>query len=139
MTDDFEHHAGCEYVTHSDSARRCADTVNLHLAAIGFDAHRRWVAVRLADGDSDGELYDTKLQAVRHQADEQLCAYVRIPPNRMTPCDAESFLVFHRKAYKAGFRLTDPDARSGGRSIIPRVTCEDQRKQVTAMLAAARK
>lgn len=111
---------------HSDAARHASDAVNLHLAAIKFDAVGRWVAVRLMDGHSDGTLYDTKREAVRHQLWERLCAYVCIPPTGMTACQAESFLAMNRRLYSAGFRLVDPDAAHGGREVIPRLTRRDQ-------------
>lgn len=124
---------------HSDSAKRASDAVNLHLAAQGFAAFRKWVAVRLLDGKSDGVLYDTRREAVRHQFDEQLCAYVCLPPTRMSPCSAEAFLKFTRDAYSSGFRLTDPDHRTGGRDLIKRLTTRDQRRQAAALPAAFRR
>lgn len=130
-----EHDPGCPVIgAHSDAARHASDAVNLHISAIGFDAVGKWVAVALSDGKSDGTLYDSKRDAVRHQADEQLCAYVRIAPNGMSPCSAESFLATHRKMYRSGFRLADPDAPHGGLDMVPRLTREDQRRQVAALL-----
>ena len=123
----MKHDSGCPHTTHSDAARRCSDAVNLHLVALGHEAVRRWVAIRLIDGGSDGVLYDTKRDAVRHQAHEQRCAYVCVAPGGMSPCAAESYLATHRKLYDAGFRLADPDAPHGGRQVIPRLTREDQR------------
>jgi hypothetical protein len=118
---------------HSDAARHCSDAVNLHLTAIGFDAVKKWVAVRLSTGKSDGVLYDTKRDAVRHQSDENLCAYVCIPPPGMNPCQAESFMATHRKMYDAGFRVADPDAKHGGKQVIPRLTVEDQAAQMARL------
>lgn len=94
---------------------------------------RKWVAVRLSDGRSDGTLYDLKRDAVRHQPSEQMCAYVRIPPNGMGVCAAESFLAVHRKLYNGGWRLVDPDAQHGGRQVIPRLTQQDQARQTAAL------
>jgi hypothetical protein len=94
----------------SDAARHCADAVNIHVTVHGaFGAIGKWVAVRLADGKSDGMLYDTKGDAVKHQLHEMMCAYVCITPGGMTPADAESYLRTHRKLYEAGYRLADPD------------------------------
>jgi hypothetical protein len=109
--------------------------VNLHLLGAGFDAVRKFVAVRLDDGSSDGVLYDDKQAAVRHQLHEQLCAYVQITPSAMSVCAAESLLGTHRKLYDAGWRLVDPDHQAGGRDLIPRVTREEQVRQVGALLA----
>lgn len=87
----------------SDRARHCADAVNLHLQAIGFDAVGKWVAVKLADGKSDGALYDTREDAKRHQLNEKHCAYIFIPPDGMTARQAEKFLGYVEKLYAAGF------------------------------------
>jgi hypothetical protein len=129
----MDHDSGCPLRTHSDAARRCSDAVNLHVSALGADAFGKWVAVRLLDGSSDGTLYDRKQEAVRHQLDERLCAFVRVRPGGMNACAAESFLAFTRRAYAAGFRLSDPDASHGGRDLIPRLTVEDQRRQFAAL------
>jgi hypothetical protein len=129
----LRHDPGCprrEGYSHTDSAKRASDQVNLHMSAIGLDAVRKWVAIRLADGGSDGTLYDTKRDAVRHQPDEFLCCYVCIPPTGMTACMAESFMRTNRMAYDAGFRLPDPDSVHGGKDIIPRLTVEDNNAQL---------
>lgn len=93
----------------TDAARRCSDAVNAMLAFHGPDAAGRWIAVRLSDGGSDGHLYDTKPDAVRHQIHETMCAYICIVPTGMPVDDARSFLRTHRKMYDAGMRLSDPD------------------------------
>lgn len=96
---------------YSDAARRCSDAVNL--ALIGqAGAAGRWIAVRLSDGGSDGVLYDQKSDAVRHQLHESLCAYIKIPPDGMTPRLAEVFLKFNRQLYDAGMRMQDPAAHA---------------------------
>lgn len=118
---------------HTDAAKRLSDSVNLHYAAIGFDSARHWIAVRLEDGSGGNELYDTKRDAVRHQLDEFLCAYICLTGTPMNVCEAEIILKMHRQAYDNGFRLVDPDARHGGRDIIPRVALEDRRKQIRAL------
>lgn len=134
----MDHDSGCPVLSHSDAARRASDAVNLHYAAIGTDAIGKWVAIRLADGSSDGVLYDRKRDAVRHQPDEKLAAYVRIRPGGMNVCAAESFMKMSRMAYDAGFRLADPDARHGGLDLIPRLTREDQGRQMAALGRRAR-
>jgi hypothetical protein len=111
---------------HTDAAKRISDAVNLHWAAQGFDCARRWLAVRLEDGTGGNTLYDNKRDAVRHQLDETLCAYICLTGAPMSPCEAEIILKTHRQAYDNGFRLTDPDDMSGGRDIIPRVTTKDR-------------
>lgn len=98
-------------IQYSDSARRMSDVINLHVEALGHEASGKWVAIRLSDGGSDGVLYGTRKEAIRHQLHEQLCCYVRLAPfgQRMNPREAESYLTSNRSAYDAGFRLQDPD------------------------------
>jgi hypothetical protein len=106
---------------HSDAAKRCADNVNVHYAAneLGvWDAVGKWLAVRLSDGGTDQTAYDSKAEAVRHQPDEFLCVYIRLIGMRMDVCEAESFMETNRRLYDKGWRLADPDARSGGRQHL---------------------
>lgn len=105
----------------SDSARRMADNVNIHIAALGEAASGKWVAIRLSDGGSDGVLYDTRTQAITHQVHEKQCLYVRIPPfgDTMTPREAQAFLNLQRSLYDAGYRLQDPDDPAPINPLIP--------------------
>lgn len=91
---------------YSDAAKRCSDNVNLGLL-LGYIG--RWVAIRLSDGGSDGNYYDTRADAIRHQIHETLCCYIKILPNGMPIEDAEKFMAIYRKLYDDGFRLTDPE------------------------------
>lgn len=100
---------GCELAQHFDTARRASDAIRLHLLANRDQTIHSWVAIRLSDGGTDGVLYDTKAQAVRHQLHEYQCAYVYVPADGMPPRVAETFLRFHRHLYDNGFRLADPD------------------------------
>jgi len=128
-----QHHPG----GHLDSSKRCADNVNLHWAAIGYGSVGKWVAIRLRDGSSDGVLYDSKRDAVRHQFDEFLCAYVRLIGMQMPVCEAETYLETHRRLYDRGFRLADPDNKSGGRQALTSNRRED-RERVLRILRAGR-
>jgi len=94
---------------YSDSARRLADTVSLHLTATNGEAAGSWIAARLTDGGTDGILYDTRRDAIAHQLHESLCGYVLIPPSGMGPREAESFLHTCRALRDAGIPLADPD------------------------------
>lgn len=106
----------------SDPAKRAFDIVASYVAFVDFDQRiRSWVAIRLSDGGSDGALYDSKREAVRHQSDEFTCAYFsyRGAPNGFaSPKEAAIWLEYHRQAYDAGFRLPDPDAATGGPDLI---------------------
>lgn len=113
---------------HSDASKRTSDEYQLH--RIGRpDAIGHWFAVRLSDGTSDHVLYSLRREAVRHQRhDEMWYAFLQIRPSGLSICEAASFLRTARMAYDAGFRLTDPEHRSGGRQLITRLGLEDQRR-----------
>lgn len=105
----------------SGAARRCADVINGYLHSHPVDELRNsWIAIRLSDGGSDGTLYDSKRDAVRHQLWEFQCAYVsfRNLMGGITPLEAERFLDYNRRAYDAGFRLPDPDDVNGGPDLF---------------------
>ena len=96
---------------HTDSAKRCADKVNLAIAAEGTVAVGKWLAVRLADGDCDGTLYAVQDDAVGAMWPyERDYCYLRVPRQWMTLCEAESFLRFNRLRYDSGM-CTMPDPR----------------------------
>lgn len=94
--------------TYSDAAHRLSDAVTLALLADRADNVGRYLAARLSDGGTDGVLYDTRADAVRHQLHEHQCVYVLITPDGMTPRDAEIVLTFWRLAYDKGFRGVTP-------------------------------
>ena len=105
----------------SDEAKRAADAINSYCTFIDRDELKgKWIAIRLADGSHDGTLYDSKQDAVRHQSDEFLCAYVCFKNLQQgtTAKQMEVFLRFNRDAYDHGFRLPDPDSQFGGRDVL---------------------
>lgn len=104
----------------ADAARRASEAVNLHV--IGGNVGR-WVAIRLADGTSDGIPYDTRSDAIAHQLHEQQCAYLVVTPDGITPENAARFLLLNRALYDAGYRLADPDMP--GEPITP-LTMEEE-------------
>lgn len=110
----------CIFVT--DSAKRAYDIVRSYAVFVDYSERiNSWVALRLADGGSDGTLYPSKRDAVRHQSDEFLCAYFSYrgaPGGFANLKDAAVWLEYHRQAYAAGFRTPDPDAASGGPELI---------------------
>ena len=102
--------------TYSDAAKRASDNINAFRTFVPWDELKhKWMAVRLSDGGYDGTLYDSKVEAVKHQSNEFLCAYVAFKNlvGGATPKDMELFLKFNRDAYDAGFRLPDPSAQNG--------------------------
>jgi hypothetical protein len=125
-----QHTGGCprKGFGHTDDAKRASDHVNIHLLAQGREAAHHFVALGLADGSSDGVLYDSYEAAVSHQhGNEQRYFYIKVPPTGMPVCDAESLLYFWRMAARKGFR-TDV-----GVQPIPRLTIEDQARQIRAL------
>lgn len=110
-----------------DAAKRAYDAVLNTVAHNDWDTltHYPYLAIRLSDGGSDGKLYATKQEAVKHQVHEQLCAYFSF---RNAPTgfgfgprglqEAAVYLKWHRMAYDAGFRLVDPDHPTGGPDLV---------------------
>lgn len=136
------HEPGCQYAResdggHSDASKRVSDQHNLHLLA--GESYRAFggrnpniglvFACALADGKSDGVLYDTLDDAVRHQHhNEDWYAYLRVTNGGMSVCQAASYLRLHRQAREAGIRMEGTRPRVA----IPRLTREAFRDQVTA-------
>lgn len=105
-----------------DIGRRASDIIHLHVLA---GRAGEWVALRLADGSSDGQTYPDRPTAIRHQIHEQLCCYVRVPVDGMPPRDAYRFIELNRALYEAGYRLADPDMP--GEPIYPQTVEEIER------------
>lgn len=138
----MRHDPGCDYAResdggHSDASKRVSDYHNLHLLAgesarafCGRNPHVGLVfACALADGRSDGTLYDTLQDAVDHQHhNEDWYAYFRVTNGGMSVCQAASMLRLHRQAQLAGVRMQGTRPRLA----IPRLTAEEFRDQVTA-------
>lgn len=93
----------------ADRAQRLSDAVTLAILGQGRGVVGKWVAARLSDGGTDGNVYDAKEQAIRHQLHEQQCAYICIPMDGMTVRQADTYLRFTEGLYASGHRLADPD------------------------------
>lgn len=90
-----------------DAAKRMADTIRLHQAVVGKDEllSGRYVAVRLADGGSDGVLYDTRAEAINGQRNSpSRCAYFQVPLQRWSEATCDTLLWYVRGCYDSGFR-----------------------------------
>lgn len=110
--------------TGRDIAQRMADVIALHQVVLGTSAilAGRYIAVRLADGTTDGTAYDDYASCVRHQKHELTrMAYFKIPLERWAPETCDVLLWYTRKCYDSGFRA-DPTRQL----IIPQGT-EDLR------------
>jgi hypothetical protein len=109
----------CVVVT--DAARRASDTINGMVVFHGsWDLRNSWMAFRLADGTSDGNLYDTKADAIRHVSNYKYYFFFcfRNSPGGSNPRDMQLWIDMHRHAYDHGGNLTDPDAKDGGPDMI---------------------
>lgn len=89
-----------------DAARRMAEAVNLHVAAVRETREQRsvppFIAIDLADGRCpDGTLYDSRRDAVRHQKSDYRF-YVKIGPAPMSEREALVCLMYARRAHAAG-------------------------------------
>lgn len=90
----------------TDAGRRLSEIVTL--AIMGGHA-RRWIAARLSDGGTDGVIYDSHADALRHQLHWRQCAFVSIPLDHMGVAEASDFLRICRELYDRGVRIADPD------------------------------
>jgi hypothetical protein len=103
------------------AGQRMSDVINETLAHSGWWTIKdKFMAFKLSDGSTDKILYDNKRDAVCHQRDEKLYAYVcfRQLGNGAKPKDCAIIIKFHRDVYKAGYRLPDPDDVRGGPSPV---------------------
>ena len=90
-----------------DAAKRFADTVALHQLALTKDEilARRFIAVRLADGGTDGVVYDSRESAIRAQTNSpSRCGYFQIPLERWSVETCDTLLWYVRATYDGGHR-----------------------------------
>jgi len=123
-----EHEPWCRLKAfhHTDAAKRVCDDYNLHRIADPYGSIGKWIACALNDGRSDRTVYDSKLDAVKHQHhNEQWYTYIKISPSSINACEAEVMLSTARSLYDKGMRLTDPDHKHGGPDVIKRLNVED--------------
>lgn len=119
-------HIPAQFRQASDAARRCADRVNLARIA---GCTGMWVAVRLADGGGDGNVYDSREAAIRHQPRPEFCTFVKVPPDGMQDWEAQALLDYWRAVNDAGVRDDDPDLQL---PLMP-LTRRDRRRQIRAL------
>lgn len=94
-----------------DRTRRAYDVIRTHQLAAGKDITGMWVAIRLSDGTSDGQLYPTKMSATSHQLHEQQCAYICLPPwAEITIGELHTYIQTCERIYESGGRLSDVGA-----------------------------
>jgi hypothetical protein len=101
----------CVAVT--DAARRIFDAINMKVVSKPFDElARSWMAFRLDDGTTDGNLYPSKQSAMDHVSNEFHYVYffMRGALSGSNPVDCQLWLEFQRHAYDSGHRLSTPNA-----------------------------
>lgn len=125
-----------------DRAKRLSGIVNSMVIIHPLEVVvRSWIAVRLSDGGTDGVLYDSRVDAVKHQQYENQCAYLslRAAVSGMDEQEAYVYLKFHEHAYDAGYRFTNPEAPNGGMDMQIPLTYEDVRSQIRRLSLRKRK
>lgn len=134
----FRHDAGCRFAResdggHSDAAKRLSDAYNLHKMCGQLGG---WIAIRLADGSTDSEVYPTRESAVSHQGhNEARSGYMELRAPWMSVCEAAAYLRFLRQAAAAA--KPDRDQRGGGLTVIPRLSLEHLEGQIRALETGA--
>lgn len=114
---------------HSDAAKRFSDMYNLHKAA---GTVRGWIAVRYSDGSSNGDVYETREDAVGDLFPwEDRFFYATLQQPSMSVCAAESILRWKR--IMSEMEKPDRDLPHGGLEVVPFLTEEDREAQVRAV------
>lgn len=106
----------------TDDGRRLADAHEVARLAGGTG---RWIAARLSDGGTAGEVFDRRDQAVRHHSTDHM--YVQIQPGPMPPQEATALIDVHRRALAAGWDFTDPNQQPQAPLSGPLPTTVDAR------------
>lgn len=103
-----------------DAANRMRDAVNLHVVAgtLGVrERHLQWLAIRLEDGRSDGTVYETRRDAVRHTMNKSRgWMYVKVGASTMGEREAILVLQMNRQAFAKGVVFAEEEP------IIPQLT-----------------
>ena len=118
--------AQCVIIT--DAARKMSDAINSRLTFSNpIEIAHCYMAFKLQDGSTDGNLYDSKADAIRHVSDYRYWAFFcfRNALGGANPKDCQLFLDIHRHAYENGGQLADPDDVSGGPDAIVPIAQHD--------------
>jgi hypothetical protein len=116
-----------KYTPTDDQAKRCADVVTLH--AVAGNAGQ-WCAIRLIDGGSDNQVYDTRENAQKYQLNPEFCTYILIPPSGMEVQEAKAVLAYWRALALSGIRGDRTDVQW---PLMP-LLAADRRKQIDALV-----
>jgi hypothetical protein len=89
-----------------DAAARMRDAVNLHVVAAALGVRDRnlcWVAIKLEDGRSDGNLYESRQDAVNHTQNlSRGWAYLKVGADSMGERESLIVLQTFRMAFARG-------------------------------------
>lgn len=94
-----------------EAGKRLAGIVNLFVVSRDpWELKSCVLAVKLQDGSTDGNLYDSQFDAARH-SDPKRCFYFHFRGNigGIKPNEASLVIQFHREAREAGIPQADPD------------------------------
>lgn len=113
-----------ECITIEDAARRICDVYNATLNHyIQENIAHCWMSFTLQDGRSDGRLYGSKLDAVRHVPNEHRYLFLcfRNALGGVNPRDMQIYLNMCRAVeLSPGVKFAQPDSRDGGpQPIVP--------------------
>lgn len=128
-----------------DAAKRLSNYVNNVCVFQPLDVVlNSWIAVRLSDGSTDGVLYESRRDAVRHQPYEKQCAYLslRAAPGGMEVQAAYALLKLHRDAYdhpEYNISFIDPEHPTGGTDIRMPIAMEDVKTHIRRLHNKKRK
>lgn len=120
-----------------DAGKRIADEFIMHRIADPFGNLGMFMAVKLADGTSDHNLYPSMEEARRQigqRDDEDRWLYIQIVPTQLPARDAAILLRAARKMYDAGIRQRAME----GRVMIPRLAREDHTAQLRSIFRGTR-
>lgn len=100
----------------SDSARRMADAVNLHVTALATEGTGReqpgFIAIRLEDGkpaDPINPLYDSRRDAARHNLMNPAVCFIKVGRESMPVKEAILVLQMNRMAFKRGVIFSEEE------------------------------
>lgn len=84
-----------------DEARRMRDILSLHQTMLSREEliAKRFVGIRLADGGSDGVVYDTRRDCVRHNANGLPFIAFQIPMGRLNEFVCDTLLWYWRHVW----------------------------------------
>ena len=98
-----------------DAGKRAHEAIMMHILFADWDdLKNQWLAISLEDGRSDGNIYDTAADAIKHQTFENQRWYVAfrgLGPAGSKPMECALMIRHWRKARDAGMRFVDPDNR----------------------------